>query len=92
MSDAVILVVLFGGFFVLRIIAATLVYFWLLPAGDHCPHCDAPTLRVASRWDRARPWLRKSWCYECHWEGLLRTGPLTSVPADAGAPLTKKPG
>jgi hypothetical protein len=20
------------------------------------------------------PWFRTSWCYNCHWEGLLRRG------------------
>ena len=48
MSDGVIFVVAFGGLFILRIIAATLVFLWILPEGDHCPNCDAVTLRVQS--------------------------------------------
>lgn len=73
MTDAV----LFGGilvaFFVLRFIAATVFFFYMLPDSDRCPICDAPTLRVASKgWNTLMPWLRTSWCYECHWHGLLR--------------------
>ncbi len=73
MSDGVIFVVAFGGLFVLRIIAATLVFLWILPEGDRCPNCDAVTLRVQSAgWNRLMPWFRTSWCYECGWDGLLR--------------------
>ena len=79
MSDAVIFIVAFGGLFVLRIIAATIVFLWILPEGDRCPHCDAVTLRVQSAgWNRLMPWFRTSWCYECGWDGLLR-GPTQPV-------------
>ena len=81
MSDAAIFIGFFGGIFVLRIIAATVVFFWLLPAGDRCPACDAPTLRVQSPvWNRIAPWLRTSWCPDCGWDGMLRHGPLTPPP------------
>lgn len=81
MSDAVLFTVIFVGFFVLRIIAATVVFFWLLPQGDRCPNCDAVTVRVQSKgWNTLMPWFRTSWCYNCNWEGLLRNGPLTSQP------------
>jgi hypothetical protein len=90
MSDAVIFVLIFGGFFVLRGIAATVVFFYLLPEGDHCPNCDAVTLRVQSGFlNRMLPRFRTSWCYECGWHGMLRQGPLSPV---APAPeLTKLP-
>ena len=78
MSDAAIFLVIFAGLFVLRIVAATAVFFVLLPKGDRCPHCDSATVRVQS-WllDRTMPWFRSSWCYECGWEGVLRRGPLS---------------
>ena len=92
MSDAVIFIAFFGGAFVLRIIAATLVFCWLLPAGDRCPHCDAPTLWVKQRvWNRLMPKLRTSWCPECGWEGMLRHGPLTPPPTPAAASSRAKP-
>lgn len=81
MSDAAIFIGFFGGIFVIRIIAATMVFCWLLPAGDRCPHCDAATLRVQSPvWNRLVPALRTSWCAECGWEGMLRHGALTPTP------------
>ena len=84
MSDAVIFVVAFGGLFILRIVAATLVFLWILPEGDRCPHCDAVTLRVQSAgWNRLMPWFRTSWCYECGWDGLLR-GPNLPLPTAMG--------
>ena len=73
MSDAALFVALFGGLFVLRFIAATVVFLWILPDGDRCPNCDAETLRVESRGVlKVMPWFRSSWCYECDWHGLHR--------------------
>ena len=46
MSDAALFVLVFGGLFVLRGIAATMVFMWILPDGVRCPQCDAETLRV----------------------------------------------
>jgi hypothetical protein len=90
MSDAVVFVLIFGGFFLLRAIAATVFFFFILPEGDHCPNCDAVTLRVQSRgWNLLLPRFRTSWCYECNWHGLLRTGPLTPAPPTKA--LTKLP-
>jgi hypothetical protein len=90
MSDAVIFVVVFVGFFLLRAIAATVFFFFLLPEGDRCPNCDAVTLRVQSRaWNALLPRFRTSWCYECNWHGMLRRGPLT--PSTAAEVLTKHP-
>ncbi|HKG90487.1 MAG TPA: hypothetical protein VKA84_01270 [Gemmatimonadaceae bacterium] len=81
MSDAAIFVLVFGGLFVLRFIAATLVFWWILPEGDRCPNCDAVTLRVqATGFERLMPRMRSSWCHECGWEGMLRPGPLTPPP------------
>ncbi len=81
MSDATIFVLIFGGLFVLRIVAATIVFFYILPRGDRCPNCDAPTARLKTgAWNRLVPSLRSSWCLNCGWEGLLRHGPLTPQP------------
>ena len=84
MSDAAIFVLVFGGIFILRIIAATVFFLLILPSGDRCPNCDAVTVRVQSRgWNLIMPWFRTSWCYACGWEGLLRKGDLTPDPAIA---------
>ena len=61
------------GFFILRGIAATIVFYFILPDGDRCPICDAQTLHVHSRFAaRAIPGLRPSWCPDCGWDGMLR--------------------
>lgn len=78
MLEAFIALAVIGGFFLLRAIAATWVFFYLLPDGDRCPICDAITIRVESRgWNTVFPWFRTSWCLDCGWHGLLRKGPLT---------------
>lgn len=97
MSDAVIFVIAFGGFFILRIVAATIVFLWILPEGDRCPNCDAVTLRVQSAgWNRLMPWFRTSWCYECGWDGLLREDrnaapppPIPPSPSPRNRPVTR---
>lgn len=89
MSDAVIFAVVFVGFFLLRAVAATVFFFYILPQGDRCPNCDAVTLRVQSRgWNLLLPRFRTSWCYRCNWHGMLRAGPLT--PAPPAEVLTKQ--
>jgi len=95
MSDAVIFLLIFVGFFVLRGVAATVVFFYLLPEGDHCPNCDAITLRVQSGvLNRLLPRFRTSWCYECGWEGLLRPGapvdPANTESQSGQLPLSSK--
>lgn len=88
MSDAVIFGLIFAGFFVLRGIAATVIFFYLLPEGDRCLNCDAVTLRVESPvLNRLLPRFRTSWCYECGWHGMLRQGPLS--PTASSHELTK---
>jgi len=78
MLDAVLAILIIGGFFVLRAILATVFFYFLIPEGDRCPNCDAVTLRVQSRFvNFLMPRFRTSWCYECNWHGLLRNGPLT---------------
>lgn len=73
MSDTALFVLIFGGLFVLRIVAATIIFLVLLPRDGHCPNCDEPTTRVASLvCDRCLPWFRKSWCLRCGWEGIMR--------------------
>jgi hypothetical protein len=91
MSDALLFTVIFVGFFVLRIIAATLFFYYLLPQGDRCPNCDAPTIRVQSKgWNLLMPWFRTSWCYHCNWRGMLRHGPLSPQPAAKALTKTDK--
>jgi len=78
MWDAILAILIIGGFFILRAILATVFFYYLLPEGDRCPNCDAPTLRVESKaWNRLLPKFRTSWCYECGWHGLLRHGQIT---------------
>jgi hypothetical protein len=72
-SDVLIFVGVFVGLFVFRFVAATVIFFWILPAGDRCPNCDAVTLRIQSvGWSRLVPRFRRSWCLDCGWEGMLR--------------------
>ena len=80
MGDAVLFTVVFAGLFILRGIAATVFFYFILPEGDRCPNCDAITLRMQSRgWKLVAPRMRPSWCYECGWHGLLRSGSLTPL-------------
>jgi hypothetical protein len=88
MSDIVSWILVIGGAFALRAFVCTVVFFNILPEGDHCPNCDAVTLRIQSRgWGLLLPRFRPSWCYECGWHGLLRRGPLT--PAEQPQALSK---
>ncbi len=92
MSDAALFSIVFVGFFVLRIVFATLFFFWILPVGDRCPNCDNPTVRVQSKgWNTLMPWFRTSWCYGCGWQGLLRHGPLTLQPRPGAVAEKKQP-
>ena len=86
MSDAAIFISFFGGLFVLRIIAATFVYAWLLSETPECPSCGGETFHVERRgvaW--LFPRLKPSWCPECAWEGMLQPSrrpmrqPLVSI-------------
>jgi hypothetical protein len=95
MSDAILFAVAFVGFFVLRAIAATIIFFFILPTGDRCPMCDAHTFRVQSKgWNLLMPWFRTSWCADCGWEGLLRRGQEPSPASDESttSPLRDLPG
>ncbi len=88
MSDAALFVLVFGGLFVLRFIAATVVFLWILPDGIRCPQCDAETTRVQpGRVMRLLPGFRSSWCLVCGWHGVLRIDPGTS----ASSPPRAKP-
>lgn len=76
MSYPVLFVLVFGGLFILRIVAATVVFALLMPRSERCPDCDAETEAVVSPiLDRLLPWFRKSWCLTCGWEGVLRRAP-----------------
>jgi hypothetical protein len=83
-SDATIFILVFGALLVLRIVLATVFFALILPRGDRCPNCDAPTLRLASvLFDRCLPWFRRSWCLACGWRGVLRRGAPSEQPAPA---------
>ena len=95
MTDIIIFGAIFVAFFVLRAIAATVFFFFMLPESDACPLCDKPTLRVKSPgWNTLMPWFRTSWCYECGWEGLLRpctpTEPAKTASHSGQLPLSSK--
>lgn len=91
MSDAAIFATVFLSLFVLRIIAATVVFYWILPQTDRCPNCDAVTIRLQSRGlARWLPWFRSSWCIACGWSGMLRHGPVSATPATSEASLTRQ--
>jgi hypothetical protein len=81
MSDIVIFALVLGGMFVIRLIAATVLFYYILPKGDRCPNCDAATARVQSKlMGRLIRNLRKRWCMRCGWEGYFRKGELTPEP------------
>lgn len=86
MTEGVLFAVVFLGFFVLRGIAATIAFYFLLPSDTRCPICDAETLHVHARWwQRSTPGFRPSWCHECGWHGMLRRSkvepPVPTLPA-----------
>jgi hypothetical protein len=92
MSDAAIFATVFVSIFVLRIIAATLVFYWILPEGSQCPNCNAETIRLQPRgFARWMPWFRSSWCIACGWSGMLRPGPVSGTPAESEVRLTRQP-
>jgi hypothetical protein len=79
------------AFFALRIVVATIVFFFILPDGDRCPICDEVTLRVQSKgWNTLMPWFRTSWCMRCNWEGLHRLG-VAERPEVLPTPRTREP-
>lgn len=83
MSDVAIFALVFGGLLVLRIVAATVVFVLILPRGDHCPMCDAVTIRVhAPLLTRIK--LAKRWCLACGWDGVMRIQP-SDAPATTSA-------
>jgi hypothetical protein len=87
MSDASVFILVFTGLFVLRIAAATIIFFYILPRGDRCPNCDSITVRLQTGfWNRFVPSLRLSWCTYCGWQGVMRRGPLSEEPSTADRP------
>jgi hypothetical protein len=79
-----------GGLFVLRIVAATMFFYYILPRDDRCPNCDERTIRLQpAGWNRLVPFLRSSWCVACGWEGLLRPSP--AAPESKTPARTKVP-
>lgn len=91
MSDATLFAIVFIAFVIIRLLVATLFFYWVLPESDRCPCCDEPTVRVQARgWNLLMPWFRTSWCYACHWEGLLRRGPVSGASAPAPSQRTRQ--
>lgn len=94
MVEAVVFTAVFAGFFLLRIVAATLFFFYILPEGVRCPCCDEDTLHMASRfWRAAAPRFRPSWCPRCNWEGLLKReaqAPAKIVSQSGQLPVSSK--
>ena len=92
MSDAVLFVLVFGGLFVLRGIAATIVFLWILPDGIRCPQCDAETLRVTpGRVMRLLKSFRSSWCIVCGWHGVHRVPPAPKPRARSTSSVRPQP-
>ena len=90
MADAIMFTLVFIGFFVIRGVAATILFYFMLPESDRCPNCDAVTLRIESRgWNYLLPGIRSSWCYECTWHGMLRLAPVTPVVAEREVSKTR---
>jgi hypothetical protein len=88
MSDGALFGIIIGGLFVLRVLAATVVFLVLLPRNDRCINCDAVTVRLSSPLDRVLPFFRKSWCLRCGWVGMLRRGAV-SAPAELREPAVR---
>jgi hypothetical protein len=85
MSDAVLFVLVFGGLFILRGVAATIVFLWILPDGVRCPQCDAETVRLSpSRVMRLLRGFRSSWCLVCGWRGVHRIAKDDPAPTPTG--------
>lgn len=90
MSDAAMFVLVFGGLFILRGIAATVVFLWILPDGVRCPQCDAETVRMEPGLIlRLLRGFRSSWCLACGWHGVHRISP--PAPASARKPSADAP-
>ena len=94
MAEAVVFTIVFGGFFVLRLVAATMFFFYILPDGILCPCCNAETLHIESRfWRIAAPRFRPSWCPRCNWDGLLKRDgqpPAKTVSQSGQLPVSSK--
>lgn len=95
MREAVLAILIIGGFFILRGVLATVFFFYLLPEGIRCPNCDEETIRVESRRiNFLMPRFRTSWCLACGWHGLLRENgqpPATSRASHSGQlPVSSK--
>jgi hypothetical protein len=81
MGESALFFWFFAVLFVLRAIAATFVYSWLLSDAPECPSCGGETLHVQPRmFQLLFPRLRPSWCPVCGWEGMLH--PVPTPPQD----------
>lgn len=72
-----------------KLVLATVMIYFLLPADPCCSECDGETLLMGgSRASRLRARiffgrLQWRWCPRCGWEGLSRRVPDPGPPTDA---------
>lgn len=93
MSENAIFFWFFVVLFVLRAIAATFVYAWLLSDAPECPSCGSETLHVQPRpFQRLFPKLRPSWCAVCGWEGMLHPIPAAAAQVPRASVKTESHG
>jgi hypothetical protein len=86
MSDGTLFVLVFGGLFFFRGVAATVVFLWILPDGIRCPQCDAETTSVQPGFVlRYLTRFRSSWCLECGWHGVHRVTKRARESSEEGA-------
>lgn len=97
MADGVIFAAVFVGFFILRLVATTVFFLFIMDEGPSCPACGGETLRIhAPLLRRLVPQVRSSWCPGCSWEGWLRNpsggGGQPAAPANSESQPGHPPG
>lgn len=87
-SDAWVFIAVFVAIRITFIWLATKMFVAMIPDGDHCLMCDGRTLPIERNgwWRVLGPRFRRSWCFECGWEGVLRRSAVTP-PASANMPI-----
>ena len=81
-----VVVYVFLGLVLLRLVFIAALVALLLSVGPSCPACGGATLLVRPpRWRRRLRWLEHRWCLDCGWAGWTRRG-RPNLPAHTGAP------